>query len=1026
MISEFQASSIRQMTAWTGRVCVCESETAPCANPAHDPTTRVMESNGTVIYYTCRPGFRFESGDLHRLCDTNGTWSGRQPICTVDSILFHHDYAPAHTAQAVTDVLAGYKWELLEHPRYSPDFAPCDFHLFPKMKEHLRGHQFETEEDIIQATKVAIKNLDKCSYVTAFKDSALPSFLLNRFRKRKKKVRDHQERLSLVTRIAPGHAKVIVETVSSEDGDGHGAHHPRKFGFKSLLSVFKFMAGGKLKAGPPGSTSDVGGDGPSGEMDESLEGGEESKCSRSNGYRSVPTSSPRSNRGQTSFDADGKDGTHKPATPSAKSLVMTPHICRHKSCEHQPKPSSHGRAPCLQRSSSDNPPSYSSLAVPVTVSSHSATAISGTGKACARYGNTQRSFTLELADVIAPASDSGTPTPTMSAPTSKKGTNGLQIYNENEASGAAGCLQQGGVMYPYAYSPDYEEIETPRRAPNFFRGGAPPPNSRTNSSGTLIMSGAFGGKQNRQHQQGSYSGYSGGRSFHQHQPDFDYESHSFSSQKPNYGSGAVPKQNPAPRSGLLVFQKASEIFHRRLEAKRTESPVPSKTTSTSEDHWSFAEPPARETDPSHEFADDKSGKLSRSFDEPVIPLERQIAFKSSAKQQSLETRRDVFSKAPCKENCLTLKNTSIISPARRSTLATQPSQNPKSLKNRRFHRSMAKSYSQQADDDDYLQTTALLGTASSQADNPTHVTHLTCLSKEEVNVEEINSDSDHQPRYSMPFVAESPTMKDDERSLRFSFCPISSSKESFDSAAQEDVLSLPENSSFSLTTIPLTSKENFDSSLTNFPDLISNEMCSLAQASTSSPSKDTIACSNSSGKTTPEGSDSTVVLNTVVTSPQEESTLPLNTPHHINKDSTFEDPLSDTSHHFSSKDKLWASKTSQIPSSKSITPTTTHFTSTDLCPGFKPLTRTGSCSSPLGGTGCLVARRTSPPSSTSSPDVLQLRHETAENVALPHHKSTSPRYPSASSISAVGSNRSKPSVQYKGVLFARHYSLENP
>ncbi|KAK3763932.1 hypothetical protein RRG08_050580 [Elysia crispata] len=39
-------------------------------------------------------------------------------------ILFHHDNAPVHTARAVTDVLAGYKWELLEHPRYSPDLAP--------------------------------------------------------------------------------------------------------------------------------------------------------------------------------------------------------------------------------------------------------------------------------------------------------------------------------------------------------------------------------------------------------------------------------------------------------------------------------------------------------------------------------------------------------------------------------------------------------------------------------------------------------------------------------------------------------------------------------------------------------------------------------------------------------------------------------------------------------------------------------------------------------------------------------------
>ncbi|GFR58327.1 histone-lysine N-methyltransferase SETMAR [Elysia marginata] len=96
--------------------------------------------------------------------------SKKRPGLLESGILFHHDNAPVHTARAVTDVLAGYKWELLEHPRYSPDLAPCNFHLLPKMKEHLRGQRFETEEDIIQATKVAIKNLDKCSYVTAFKD----------------------------------------------------------------------------------------------------------------------------------------------------------------------------------------------------------------------------------------------------------------------------------------------------------------------------------------------------------------------------------------------------------------------------------------------------------------------------------------------------------------------------------------------------------------------------------------------------------------------------------------------------------------------------------------------------------------------------------------------------------------------------------------------------------------------------------------------------------------------------------------
>ncbi|KAK3782289.1 hypothetical protein RRG08_046399 [Elysia crispata] len=55
----------------------------------------------------------------------------KRPGLLESGIVFHHDNAPVHTARAVTDVLAGYKWELLEHPRYSPDLAPCDFHLFP-------------------------------------------------------------------------------------------------------------------------------------------------------------------------------------------------------------------------------------------------------------------------------------------------------------------------------------------------------------------------------------------------------------------------------------------------------------------------------------------------------------------------------------------------------------------------------------------------------------------------------------------------------------------------------------------------------------------------------------------------------------------------------------------------------------------------------------------------------------------------------------------------------------------------------
>jgi histone-lysine N-methyltransferase SETMAR len=33
-------------------------------------------------------------------------------------------------------------WAILEHPPYSPDLAPSDFHLFPALKDHLSGQRF--------------------------------------------------------------------------------------------------------------------------------------------------------------------------------------------------------------------------------------------------------------------------------------------------------------------------------------------------------------------------------------------------------------------------------------------------------------------------------------------------------------------------------------------------------------------------------------------------------------------------------------------------------------------------------------------------------------------------------------------------------------------------------------------------------------------------------------------------------------------------------------------------------------------
>ena len=59
---------------------------------------------------------------------------------------FHQDNAPVHNSILVTDYLTKTGTKTVPHPPYSPDLTPCDFCLFPKLKENLRGGRYETIE----------------------------------------------------------------------------------------------------------------------------------------------------------------------------------------------------------------------------------------------------------------------------------------------------------------------------------------------------------------------------------------------------------------------------------------------------------------------------------------------------------------------------------------------------------------------------------------------------------------------------------------------------------------------------------------------------------------------------------------------------------------------------------------------------------------------------------------------------------------------------------------------------------------
>jgi transposase len=83
--------------------------------------------------------------------------------------VLHHDNAPAHTALAVQHFLASKNMTVISHPHYSPDLAPCDFFLFPKMKIKLKGRRFDTVEEIQAESQKVLMTLIQKDFQDSFR-----------------------------------------------------------------------------------------------------------------------------------------------------------------------------------------------------------------------------------------------------------------------------------------------------------------------------------------------------------------------------------------------------------------------------------------------------------------------------------------------------------------------------------------------------------------------------------------------------------------------------------------------------------------------------------------------------------------------------------------------------------------------------------------------------------------------------------------------------------------------------------------
>lgn len=85
-----------------------------------------------------------------------------------ESWVLHQDDAPAHSALTVKTFLARHSIQVLDHPADSPDLAPCDFYLFPKVRSALRGTRLESVEAMKERAERVLNELTEEDFRRCF------------------------------------------------------------------------------------------------------------------------------------------------------------------------------------------------------------------------------------------------------------------------------------------------------------------------------------------------------------------------------------------------------------------------------------------------------------------------------------------------------------------------------------------------------------------------------------------------------------------------------------------------------------------------------------------------------------------------------------------------------------------------------------------------------------------------------------------------------------------------------------------
>ncbi|CAF3671117.1 unnamed protein product [Rotaria socialis] len=145
----------------------CQSHFWVASNDPHPAKIRRQRSVGKNMFaiFFMKPGFNtiisLENGKT-----VTAEWCTNECLTQVpkqvekhrrlNGLLIHHDNAPTRRTALTMEYLDTKYVKLIGHSAYSPDLSPCDFWLFPKIKEQFRGKNFQDINELDDAVRTQI------------------------------------------------------------------------------------------------------------------------------------------------------------------------------------------------------------------------------------------------------------------------------------------------------------------------------------------------------------------------------------------------------------------------------------------------------------------------------------------------------------------------------------------------------------------------------------------------------------------------------------------------------------------------------------------------------------------------------------------------------------------------------------------------------------------------------------------------------------------------------------------------------